>query len=70
MSKANKGRGLFIFLCIIAFLLSFVGSAIFKITYTPREMRKYTVKWSDEIGKAYPDLSYRISSCGRIHIRR
>ncbi|WP_302558008.1 alpha/beta hydrolase [Holdemania filiformis] len=58
MSKANKGRGLFIFLCIIAFLLSFVGSAIFKITYTPREMRKYTVKWSDEIGKAYPDLSY------------
>lgn len=56
--EKKKGRGMFIFLCIIAFIISFAGSVVFKITYTPRELRKYTVNWSDEIGKTYTDFSY------------
>lgn len=59
MSKVKKkGRGMFVFICILAFIISFVGSVIFKMTYTSPKMKKYTVKWSDEIGKIYTDLSY------------
>lgn len=59
MSRGKKkGRGMFIFICIMAFIVSFAGSAIFKMTYTSPEMKKYTVEWSDEIGKTYTDLSY------------
>ena len=49
---------MFVFVCIIAFIISFVGSIAFKMLYTPRELRKYTVNWNDEIGKAYTDFSY------------
>ena len=49
---------MFVFICILAFLVSFAGSAIFKMTYVSPEMKKYTVEWSDEIGKTYTDLSY------------
>ncbi len=59
MSKAKKkGKVMFVFICIIAFIVSFVGSVIFKMTYTSPELKKYTVQWSDEIGKIYSDLSY------------
>lgn len=49
---------MFVFICILAFIVSFAGSAIFKMTYVSPEMKKYTVEWSDEIGKTYTDLSY------------
>lgn len=61
MSKEKqKGRkkGLFIFLCIVVFIVSFSGSVIFKMTYTSPEMKKYSVVWSDEVGKVYTDLAY------------
>ncbi|MDD3409185.1 MAG: alpha/beta hydrolase [Eubacteriales bacterium] len=49
---------MFVFVCILAFIVSFIGSAVFKMTYVSPEMKKYTVKWTDEIGKIYTDLSY------------
>lgn len=59
MNKAKrKGIGMFIFICVIAFIVSFVGSVIFKMTYVSPEMKKYSVEWSNEIGKTYTDLSY------------
>ena len=59
MSKVKqRGRVMFVFICIITFIVSFAGSAVFKMTYTSPEMKKYTVEWSDEIGKTYTDLSY------------
>ncbi len=59
MSKVKKkGSAIFVFICILAFIVSFAGSAVFKMTYTSPEMKKYTVEWSDEIGKTYTDLSY------------
>lgn len=61
MSKEKrKGRktGLFIFLCVVVFIVSFAGSVIFKMTYTSPEMKKYSVVWSDTVGKVYTDLSY------------
>ena len=60
MMKQKKGskRGLFILLCVGAFLVSFVVSAIFKIMYTSPELRKYSVEWSAEIGTVYTDIAY------------
>ena len=47
MSKdRKKGKMMFVLLCITAFIISFVGSVIFKLSYTPRELRKYTVAWN------------------------
>lgn len=59
MNKVRKkGKVMFAFICIIIFIVSFVGSAIFKMTYTSPEIKKYTVQWSEEIGTTYPELSY------------
>lgn len=56
--KKHNRRGLFILLCIAAFLASFVGSAVFKVSYTSPALAAYTVDWSDEIGIVYTDLAY------------
>lgn len=55
--KGNK-TGMFILLCVGIFIVSFAGSAIFKLTYTPPELKKYSVDWSDELGSVYTDIAY------------
>lgn len=55
--KGNK-VGMFILLCVGAFIVSFTGSAIFKMTYTSPELKKYSVDWNDEIGTTYTDIAY------------
>lgn len=54
----SKGSGMFIFICILVFIISFVGSAIFKMTHKSRWSRKYSVEWNDSICKVYKDISY------------
>jgi acetyl esterase/lipase len=60
ISEKRKGnrRGMFILLCIGALIISFVASAIFKMTYVSTKMKKYSVDWNDEIGKVHSDISY------------
>ena len=59
MSKEKKkGRGLFIFLCILAFIVTFGVSVVVKLTAKPAWMKEYTVEWSDAIGSVHKDLSY------------
>ena len=59
MSKVKKkGRGMFVLLCVIAFIVSFAGSVMFKMFYTPTELGQYSVAWSEENGQVYTDLSY------------
>ncbi len=53
--EKKKGKGMFIFICILAFIISFVGSAIFKMTYQPKWAKKYSVDWDDSIGTIYKD---------------
>ncbi|MCR1952314.1 alpha/beta hydrolase [Clostridium sp. DSM 100503] len=57
-NKMKKGKRMFIFICILAFIISFVGSAIFKITYQPKWAKKYSVDWDNSIGTIYKDISY------------
>lgn len=54
----KKGKGMFIFICILVFIISFVGSAIFKMTYKPKWSKKYSVEWNDSIGTVHKDISY------------
>lgn len=49
-NKKTKGKGMFALTCILTFIISFLGSAVFKITYKPAWSKKYTVEWSDFIG--------------------
>ena len=56
--EKKKGKRMFIFICILAFIISFAGSALFKITYQPKWAKKYSVDWSDSIGTIYKDISY------------
>ncbi|MCD8014953.1 MAG: alpha/beta hydrolase [Lachnospiraceae bacterium] len=56
--KKHNRRGLFVLLCIVVFLVSFIGSAIFKMTYTSPALAAYSVDWSDAVGTVYTDLSY------------
>lgn len=59
MKKGRKnGKIMFIFICILAFIISFAGSAIFKITYQPKWTKKYSVDWNDSIGTIHKDISY------------
>ena len=60
MRKKNKkgGRHMFVWLCISAFLISFIGSVIFKLTYVSPEMRQYSVNWSEDIGTVQKDFKY------------
>ncbi len=57
MSEKHMGKGLFILLCIIVFIVFFIGSIIFKAVYKPWA-KAYSVTWSDDIGRVYSDLSY------------
>lgn len=56
--EGKKGRKMFIFICILAFIISFVSSAIFKMTYKPKWAKKYSVDWNDSIGTIHKDISY------------
>ena len=56
--EGKKGRIMFVFVCILAFIISFVGSAIFKMTYKPKWAKKYSVDWNDSIGTVHKDISY------------
>ncbi|MDF2853782.1 MAG: hypothetical protein K0S31_4467 [Sphingobacterium multivorum] len=60
MKKREKryGRGVFTVLCIGVFFAVFVASIIFKFTYQPKELRKYTINWTPQIGSIHTDLRY------------
>lgn len=57
MKRKNR-RGLFILTCIGVFITSFIISIVMKETYTPKELKQYSVEWSDEVGTVYKDISY------------
>lgn len=61
MSKVKntkkKGKVMWAFIYILTFIVTFVGSAVFKMTYNPYGS-EFSVDWNDSIGTAYTDLSY------------
>lgn len=57
-AKQGMKTGVFVFLCIVIFIVTFIASAVFKITYKAPEMEKYSVQWSAEVGTVHTDLAY------------
>lgn len=60
MKNKKKGmkNGMFVLLCILVFVISFIGSVLFKMNYKSSDMKKYSVDWNESIGTVYSDLSY------------
>lgn len=57
-SERKKGKGMFISICILTFLVSFGIGVASKFVIKPSWAKKYTVQMTDEIGKVYKDISY------------
>ena len=56
--KEKKGKGMFIFICILVFIFSFIIGIVSKTAIKSAWSKKYTVKWTDEIGTLVSDISY------------
>lgn len=56
--KEKKGKGMFIFICILVFIFSLLAGIISKTAIKPAWSKKYTVEWNDEIGTLVSDISY------------
>lgn len=57
-TEKKKGRGMFVFICIAAFIVSFGIGAASKVAIKPSWAKKYSVQMTDEIGTVYKDISY------------
>ena len=58
MSKVKrKGRIMWGFIYVITFVVVFVASAIFKMTYDPSHVA-YKVDWDESVGTVHSDLTY------------
>lgn len=56
--KKGKRKVMFCFICILSFVVSLIGSALFKISHKPSWSKKYSVSWNNSIGTLHKDISY------------
>ena len=56
--KEKKGKRMFIFICILLFIFSFIIGIVSKNAIKPAWAKKYTVEWNDKIGTLVSDISY------------
>ncbi len=57
VKKKGRGRVMWGFIYVLTFLVVFVASAVFKLTYNPYG-KEFSVDWDDSVGKVYTDISY------------
>lgn len=57
-SETKKGRGMFVFACVTAFIAAFGAGAASKFMIKPAWSAKYAAEWSGELGTLKTDLSY------------
>ena len=58
MREKKRGKGMFIFICILVFLFSAGIGVYSKMKIQPSWTKKYSVKWSDDLGTLHKDISY------------
>lgn len=58
IKEKGKRKAMFVFICICSFIIAFIVSAIFKVSYKPSWAKKYTVEWNESIGTVHKDISY------------
>ncbi len=54
----KKGKAMFLFICILTFIVSFCVGIASKFIIRPSWTKEYSVQMTDEIGKVYKDISY------------
>lgn len=54
----KRGKGMFIFSCILVFLVSVGIGVASKFAIQPSWAKKYSVQWSDDLGTLYKDIAY------------
>lgn len=64
----KKGRGMFVFICIAAFIVSFGIGAVSKAAIKPAWAKKYSVQMTDEIGTVYKDIPYGESEANKFDL--
>lgn len=57
-SEKKKGKVMFVFICILVFIVSFGVGVASKFVLKPSWSKDYSVEWSDELGTLKTDLSY------------
>lgn len=57
-NEKKRGKGMFIFICILAFIVSLGIGAISKVAIKPEWSKKYSVKWSEDLGTKIIDIAY------------
>lgn len=57
-TEKKKGRGMFVFIYIAAFIVSFGIGIVSKVAIKPSWTKKYSVQMTDDVGKVYKDISY------------
>ncbi len=57
-NEKKKGRGLFVFVCVLTFIAAFIGGVVSKVAIKPSWSKKYSVQLTDEIGTVHKDFSY------------
>lgn len=56
--EKKKGKRMFVFICILAFIIAFGIGVMSKLVMKPSWTKKYSVQLTDEIGKVHKDISY------------
>lgn len=57
-SEKKKCKGMFVFVCILAFIVSFGIGVVSKFAIKPSWAKNYSVEWSDDLGTLKTDISY------------
>ncbi len=58
MNEKKRGKGMFIFVCILVFIVSLIIGIASKTIIKPAWSKKYAVEWTDKIGTLVSDISY------------
>lgn len=58
MKERKRRTGMFVFICILVFILAFIFGITSKKMFAPAWAKKYSVEWSDDLGTLYKDISY------------
>ena len=58
MREKKRGKGMFIFICILVLLFSIIIGIVSKFAIQPSWAKKYSVQWSDDLGLLHKDIAY------------
>ena len=68
MKNKEQGRGIFVVISIVTFIISFGIGVVSKLVVKPSWAKKYSVRMSDETGKVYKDIPYGDGEANRFDL--